>query len=83
MTPHADPPRCPHCEDGTRWVSRHGGNDPDVWPVPCEECDGAGNVRCDEPGCPEIATRWSAYAEQNCCDWHYATWKAEEEANAV
>ncbi len=51
--------------------------------MPCEECDGAGNVRCDESGCREIATRWSAYAEQNCCDRHYAMWKAEEEANAT
>jgi hypothetical protein len=40
---------CEHCEDGIRWTSRYGGNDPDVWPVGrCETCDGTGQVelRC-------------------------------------
>jgi hypothetical protein len=36
---------CPDCEDGTRWTSRYGGNDPDVWRTgPCETCDGTGQV---------------------------------------
>jgi len=37
---------CPHCEDGTQWRSRYGGNDPDVWAVTCEECSGTGFSRC-------------------------------------
>ena len=47
---------CPDCEDGTVWRSRHGGNDPDVWAVRCEECDGTGieTLHCD--GCRNEAT---------------------------
>ena len=44
---------CPHCEQGTRWTSRYGGNDPDVWRVgPCETCDATGIVTllCDRAG---------------------------------
>lgn len=42
---------CPYCEDGIRWTSRYGGNDPDVWPVgPCDMCDGTGERVCDECG---------------------------------
>lgn len=49
---------CPHCEDGTRWVSRYGGNDPDTWATKCLECDGTGNQEflCDYQLCPEPAT---------------------------
>ena len=47
---------CPHCEDGTIWYSRYGGNDPDVWRGgECSTCDGAGNRLCDEPGCGDVA----------------------------
>ena len=38
---------CPHCEDGTIWKSKHGGNDPDVWAVKCEACDGTGVITVD------------------------------------
>lgn len=30
---------CEVCEGtGKVWTSRWGGNDPDVWPIPCPEC---------------------------------------------
>lgn len=51
---------CPHCEQGTRWTSRYGGNDPDVWRVgPCETCDGTGYREiccelCGEYGATEM-----------------------------
>jgi len=33
--------RC--CGEGRRWVSRYGGNDPDVWDGgPCTACNGSG-----------------------------------------
>ena len=51
MTAKQHPLQCPDCEDGTRWVSRHGGNDPDVWAVECESCNGSGNRRCESVGC--------------------------------
>jgi hypothetical protein len=35
---------CNTCEAGTRWVSRHGGLDPDARPVRCDACDGTGEV---------------------------------------
>jgi hypothetical protein len=35
---------CPSCEDGKVWKSRYGGNDPDVWDVPCEHCGGSGLI---------------------------------------
>ena len=44
---------CRDCEDGTRWTSRHGGNDPDVWSTgACETCDGTGiqQVCCEACG---------------------------------
>ena len=40
------PISCPHCEDGTVWKSRYGGNDPNVWAVECDECEGSGVVTC-------------------------------------
>ena len=51
---------CDRCEDGTRWTSRFGGNDPDVWPVGrCETCDGTGlrTLCCDGCSDPE-AVEW-------------------------
>ena len=77
-----DAPRCPHCEDGTKWVSRYGGNDPDVWAVECDDCDGGGNVRCDEPGCREIATRVFEALGENYCERHFAAWAADSAAEA-
>lgn len=51
---------CPHCEDGTKWKSRYGGNDPDVWPVRCDECDGTGDedIICEGWKCRAPATEW-------------------------
>ncbi len=38
---------CPDCEEGKVWASRWGGNDPDVWAVPCKRCDGTGVLDVD------------------------------------
>lgn len=46
---------CPDCEDGTRWVSRHGGNDPDVRALRCETCDGTGEIEVRCECCGELA----------------------------
>lgn len=36
---------CPRCHgEGKIWVSRYGGNDPDVWPNVCPDCQGTGVV---------------------------------------
>jgi hypothetical protein len=47
---------CQSCEDGRQWVSRYGGNDPDVWARECPDCGGEGGyygepycVECDKP----------------------------------
>jgi len=43
MSDNLRPIPCEHCEDGRRWVSRYGGNDPDVWDAgPCPVCSGTG-----------------------------------------
>jgi hypothetical protein len=45
---------CPDCSEerpGMRWTSQYGGNDPDVYLVPCETCGGGHR----QPGCGEIA----------------------------
>ena len=50
---------CPHCcGEGVIWRSRYGGNDPDVWSVPCPgDCDdGEVTAMCDT--CPSLATVW-------------------------
>jgi len=51
---------CPDCEDGIRWTSCYGGNDPDVWRVgTCETCDGEGVVPLCCDGCPNPeAVEW-------------------------
>jgi len=38
---------CPHCEDGKFWTSKYGGNDPDVWAIPCEHCEATGKVEVE------------------------------------
>lgn len=39
---------CHSCHgEGRIWVSRYGGNDPDVGSKPCHTCDGAGVVEVD------------------------------------
>ena len=70
---------CPDCEDGTRWTSRYGGNDPDVWPAgPCETCDGTGilTLYCDACDRPE-AVEWVG-AHRFC-----ASCLAEQRADAI
>jgi hypothetical protein len=45
---------CPDCSEerpGMRWTSKYGGNDPDVWLIPCETCGGGYR----QPGCGEVA----------------------------
>ncbi len=69
---------CPDCEDGTIWRSKYGGNDPDVWPVRCERCDGTGElpVTCEGWQCHEPAvTRIGA---DPCCAVHAAAWLADD-----
>lgn len=39
---------CPMCNgEGKIWKSRYGGNDPDVWSVECQHCDGTGTYELD------------------------------------
>ena len=61
---------CPHCEEGTRYVSRRGGNDPNVSPEFCETCDGEGEVALCCDGCREDAVDWFAGFKwcQDCLD---------------
>lgn len=49
---------CPDCEEGRRYVSKWGGNDPDVWTVRCDRCDGTGELMlwCEGWKCHEPAT---------------------------
>jgi hypothetical protein len=68
---------CEACEDGTVWVSHHGGNDPNVWAVGCMECYGRGTVTatceaCDEPA--DLAYQqhgrthyWCDECYKDCC----------------
>ena len=72
---------CPHCEDGTVWRSRHGGNDPDVWAVRCEECDGTGieTLHCD--GCRNEATEMFDGAPW--CAAHAAEMRKDEQFEKI
>lgn len=48
MTPILTNRECSRCDgEGKIWVSRHGGNDPDVCGKKCPGCDGAGVVEVD------------------------------------
>lgn len=50
---------CPDCDDGLRYVSRHGGNDPDVRVEgPCHTCNGAEVVTLCCDGCDNNADEW-------------------------
>ena len=76
---------CDDCEDGTRWVSRHGGLDPDVWPVRCDACDGAGEVvrECEGWLCHRPATVLVAFpdgASEPYCDACAVEMRAEADA---
>lgn len=60
---------CEACEDGTVWVSRHGGNDPDVWATECADCCGRGTVtayceNCDRDA--RIAYVWDGKRHYWC-----------------
>ncbi len=70
---------CQECEDGVRWKSKYGGNDPDVWPVRCERCDGTGEIEvfCDGWKCHELAV--ARLDGDPCCARHLAEWLADEE----
>lgn len=68
--------QCPHCEDGICYISRYGGNDPDVWRVGlCETCEGSGGVplRCED--CGEDAT--SLFLGRPFCEPCVAVQKAD------
>jgi hypothetical protein len=75
-----NPIPCPHCEDGLRWVSRYGGNDPNVWSVECEDCEGTGVSICgcyERRGtnlfvCREVATEQTE--DGPCCAKHASLW---------
>jgi DnaJ-class molecular chaperone len=45
--------------EGHTLHSRYGGNDPDVWTVPCSACNGTGGVICEASGDPRLADRKS------------------------
>jgi hypothetical protein len=66
---------CPHCEDGVGFKSRHGGNDPDVWAVRCEECDGTGEVVVSCECCREAASE--RFDGLMLCAAHAAEQRAE------
>jgi DnaJ-class molecular chaperone len=36
--------------EGHTLHSRYGGNDPDVWAVPCRACNGTGGMICEAEG---------------------------------
>ena len=82
---------CPHCEDGTVYRSQYGGNDPDVWPEPCPDCHGEGEIprpRCDFWGCTAEATETLDFGDgpnghpqtEDYCATHAAEIQAEEAA---
>lgn len=76
---------CNDCEDGTRWRSRYGGNDPNVWPTRCDACDGAGEVvrYCEGWLCHRPATMLVAFpdgASEPYCDACAVEMRAEAEA---
>lgn len=73
---------CPDCEDGIRWTSRYGGNDPDTYPAgKCETCGGDGLARCSD--CSDVARHaWimtgPGQTTALLCDAHHAEWLAAE-----
>ena len=76
---------CEHCEDGTRWRSRYGGLDPDVWPTRCDACDGEGTLvrYCEGWLCHRPATMLVAFpdgASEPYCDACAVEMRAEAEA---
>lgn len=79
---------CPDCADeapGFRYTSRYGGNDPDVWLIPCETCGGGYR----QAGTGEISLMcegWRCGAEAD--EWFQgATWcsacAAEQKADVM
>lgn len=64
--------------EGQKYTSRHGGNDPDVWPTGiCEACDGSGNQKCEARGCNENAIAFNGDGEALCEDC-LAEWQIAE-----
>src|SRR5262249_7970490 len=66
---------CSKCSgEGKLCSSRHGGNDPDVFPVgDCDACEGSGNMVCEVIGCHERAVGFDddggARCEDCLMDW--------------
>jgi hypothetical protein len=61
---------CPDCEDGIRWISKLGGNDPVVSPRACEYCEGTGEktLFCEGFGCDaDAAEFFQGYAWCSAC----------------
>lgn len=61
---------CSHCGgEGKVYASKHGGNDPDVWPAgDCPACGGSANHRCEARGCEEDAVGFNDDGEALCED---------------
>lgn len=58
---------CPSCGgEGHVYKSRYGGNDPDVWEVTCESCDGSGGQECERRDCHAYAVGRNGDGEALC-----------------
>jgi hypothetical protein len=74
---------CPHCEDGIKYTSRNGGNDPDVWSTgACETCDGTGTLplKCEGFRCDADAV--GTFDDANWCPKCLAEQRADAIADA-
>ena len=72
---------CTKCGgEGTLYTSRHGGNDPDVWPIgTCDACGGSGNAVCEARGCSEHGVGFNDDGELLCEDC-LLEWATAEDA---
>jgi hypothetical protein len=68
--------------EGRVWMSRHGGNDPDVWDAgPCENCGGSGNAWCEECGNDYATLTWHENGrEYLLCGHCHARWTEDATA---
>jgi len=69
---------CMSCAgEGRIFISRYGGNDPDVWDAgKCEACDGSGDQYCENHGCGYAADGLNDDGEALCADC-LASWNAQ------
>ena len=76
---------CEACEDGIKYKSRYGGNDPDTWPTRCDACDGEGTLvrYCEGWLCQKAAAVLITFpcgASEPYCDACAVEMRAEAEA---